>query len=133
MVAPTGTGGVTGTGTMTSGALTRWSTAGANGTITDSGISDNGTVLTFNRWMLMGADGTLNIGDSPTGPQNHNRIGGIYAKNGLFLYSAAGAGAPLTSFHGGIKNSVALIQPPAGFLRSISRHTSAITLCYSIR
>lgn len=128
--APTGSGGVTGTGTMTSGALTRWSTAGANGTITDSGISDSGTILTFNRWMLMGADGTLNIGDSPTGPQNHCRVGAIYAKNGLFLYSAAGAGAPLTSFfHGGIKNSVALIQPPAGtFTVNLSAYLGYHTL-----
>jgi hypothetical protein len=72
--------GVGGNGTLNR--LTKWTSASIPGTIGDAGIDDNGTQIVFQRDFLYSrVDGSLNLGDTT------NRIGGVYIKNTLQIFS----------------------------------------------
>jgi hypothetical protein len=88
-----GAGGPGGAGSGTNNTLARWTTT--SGILADAGIVDNvasgpgsaGTGIIFNRDFVYGrADGTINFGDTVT------RIGGVYIKNALWMWSGANAG-----------------------------------------
>jgi hypothetical protein len=88
-----GAGGGGGAGTGTNNTLARWTTT--SGILADSGIVDNvasgpgsaGSGIVFNRDFVYGrGDGTINFGDTTT------RIGGVYIKNALWMWTGANVG-----------------------------------------
>jgi hypothetical protein len=88
-VTATGASGITMGSPATLNYMPRWSSVTAPGTLIDSGISDDGTLVTFagSRWILAGSDGTINIGDHyDVGPKNRFRFNAIYLKSGLFVF-----------------------------------------------
>jgi hypothetical protein len=95
ITAGSGGGGITGTGTANR--LTKWSAPGV--TITDAGIDDNGTQIVMQRDFLYSrVDGSCNLGDTT------NRMGGVYIKNTLQLFSGGSTAGPISS---GFRDSAA--------------------------